>query len=83
LQTFGVAHRDDWGYAVGLDGTVLRYDDGWTEDSLDDQGPVDLHGVWIDPDGGVWAAGGQIVRPPFIDGALLYRGMASIPALQL
>jgi O-antigen ligase len=42
-----------------LDGTVLRYDDGWTEDSLDDQGPVDLHGVWIDPDGGVWAAGGQ------------------------
>ena len=33
----------------------------------------DLHAVWIDPDDGVWIAGGQVLAPPITNGVLIYR----------
>ena len=75
LQTIGVHHRGAAAYAVGMQGTVLRHDgSGWAAEAHGLPFYEDLHGVWIDPAGGVWAAGGQVVAPPFTDGALIYRG---------
>ena len=34
----------------------------------------DLHGVWLDPDGGVWVAGGQTASFPLTDGVLVHKG---------
>ena len=33
-----------------------------------------LHSVWIDPSGGVWAVGGQVLVPPFVDGVVVHQG---------
>ena len=79
-QTIGVYHRGQTAYAVGMQGTVLRHDGvGWIAEAHGLPFYEDLHGVWIDPAGGVWAAGGQVVAPPFTDGALIYKG-SSPPA---
>ena len=73
-------HRGQTAYAVGLQGTVLRHDGaGWTPEAHGLPFYEDLHGVWIDPAGGVWAAGGQVVAPPYTYGALIYKG-SSPPA---
>jgi hypothetical protein len=76
LQTFGVYHRDDVAYAVGMQTLVLRAEGEGPWQDVDHQLDVygDLHGVWIDPDGGVWAAGGLVVSPPYLLGTLMYRG---------
>jgi hypothetical protein len=50
-------------YAVGVEGAVLRRGEtGWetVETGLDV--PEHLHAVWQDPQGGVWAVGGQVPR---------------------
>lgn len=74
---------DGGGYAVGQFGAVYhRGGDGW---ALEDVGLVldeSLHAVWIDPDGGVWAAGGQVLTTPLVRGVLLHKGKA-IPGGQL
>lgn len=83
LQTFGVFHRDDEAYAVGMLTLVLHHDgSAWSAQDVGDL-PVfeDLHGVWIDPAGGVWAAGGQITTPPFTSGTLIYKGPSPPAAL--
>ena len=79
-QLFGVALGTAgaaWG--VGLSGTVVHDDGtGWALlDTRLDLGET-LHGVWIDPDGGVWAAGGQVLATPLRDGALVYFGTADM-----
>ncbi len=75
LQTFGVSHRGDVGWAVGMQAVVLRHDGAtWQAQEHGLEVYEDLHGVWIDPSGGVWAAGGQVVAPPFRSGTLIYRG---------
>lgn len=80
LQTFGVYHRGDTARAVGMQGSVLTRDTGqWAVDPDHLTLREDLHGVWIDPDGGVWAAGGRIVSRPLVDGVLIYEG-ANPPA---
>lgn len=85
LQMFGVFHRAGSAYAVGQESTVLeRSNEGWTE--LDTEAldvVADLHGTWIDPTGGLWAAGGQILSPPYDDGVLLFRGVDAPPQLDL
>lgn len=51
-----------------------REQDGtWVED---DQPPTSqtLHGCWVDPSGGLWAVGGQVLSPPLVDGVMVYRG---------
>jgi hypothetical protein len=62
------------GYAAGVDGTVLRREpEGWT--TIDTGIPLKeaFHAVWVDPDGGVWTAGGQVLAPPLADGVMIYR----------
>jgi hypothetical protein len=83
LQTFGVFHRGETAYAVGMQSVILRHDGAaWqvVDPALDLY--EDLHGVWIDPAGGVWAAGGQVIAPPFRSGTLLHYG-TSPPASSL
>lgn len=75
LQMFGVNHRGREAYAVGMQTTVLRHDGSeWVVEPTGLELVEDFHSVWIDPDLGVWAVGGQIVSPPFTRGALIYRG---------
>lgn len=64
------------GLAVGLFGTVyVRDESGWQAEDLDDAATrQNLHGSWIDDQGGLWVAGGQTLVPPFTDGILLHRG---------
>jgi hypothetical protein len=71
-QTNGVYVRGDTRVAVGARGSVLR-GDGWAPDEAPATS-LDLHGVYVDPDGGVWAAGGALASTPMTDGMLLYDG---------
>jgi len=83
FQTFGVFHRDRAAYSVGIQTTVLRLDgDSWSEERTGLDLFQDFHAVWIDPTGDVWAAGGQIIAPPFTSGALLHKGHTAPPALE-
>jgi hypothetical protein len=74
----GVCATDTGGHAVGEFGYVAeRGPDGWVseETGLDSViGVRNLHSVWIDPSGGVWAAGGDVRVPPLVDGVLVHRG---------
>lgn len=73
----GVCLTEQGGHAVGEFGYVAqRGASGWvTEDTgLDTIGARSLHSVWIDPAGGVWAAGGEVRVPPLVDGLLVHRG---------
>ena len=38
-----------------------------------------FHAVWIDPDGGAWAVGGQVQTLPLTDGMMIHKGR-SVPA---
>ena len=75
-QMFGVHHSETEAYAVGMLSSVLHQkgEGAWKHEDTDLTLFYDLHGVWIDPEGGVWAAGGQVVSPPYGEGALIYKG---------
>jgi hypothetical protein len=74
----GVCLTDQGGHAVGEFGYVAeRGPNGWvSEDTGLDAvfGVRNLHSVWIDPEGGVWAAGGEVRVPPLVNGILVHRG---------
>lgn len=76
----GVCLTDDGGHAVGEFGYVAeRSTSGWATEQTDFDavfGSRSLHSVWIDPTGGVWAAGGQVRVPPLLEGILVHRGEA-------
>jgi hypothetical protein len=78
LELFGVFMVDEnEGYAVGAEGSVLqRSGTAW---KLLDTG-VELfnpfHAVWVDPDGGVWTVGGDLLTVAPDEGMLLHRGKA-------
>jgi hypothetical protein len=79
-QLFGVWLTPEGGQAVGVSGSVLRRSRGRWE--IEETGlflAETLHSVWIDPDGGVWAVGGQVLSEPLIRGVLIYRGRANVP----
>ena len=69
------------GVAVGSFGAVLTRDPaaGWAEADLGFTIGQNLHGSWIDDQGGLWAVGGQTFSPPYDDGVLLHRGTSMIP----
>ncbi len=74
---------DGGGYAVGQDGAVFeRGNDGWTAADLGFSIDESFHSVWVDPSGGVWAAGGQVQTFPVVDGILVHEGAAVPGGLQ-
>lgn len=75
LQMIGVCVTADGGWAVGVDGAIMqRTDEGWTPDDIRVPTYQPLHAVWVDPEGGIWAVGGQVLAYPLINGVLVYRG---------
>jgi hypothetical protein len=65
------------GVAVGLFGTVyVRDASGWQPEDLGFPLRQNLHGSWIDQEGGLWVAGGQTFAPPLTEGILMHRGAA-------
>ncbi len=78
---FGVRLAADSGYAVGVNGTLLRRAAGvWRDEKHGLDVFDDFHAVWIDPDAGVWAVGGAVFAPPLVDGMLLYKGKQDLPS---
>jgi hypothetical protein len=78
-QLMGVFLTPSGGRATGINGTIVRREGGaWV---LEDTGldlAEHLHSVWIDPDGGVWSVGGQILSEPFGRGVIVYQGRADV-----
>lgn len=63
------------GIAVGSLGSVFVREDGaWIPQDHGLPVQQNLHGTWIDDDGGLWAVGGQTLSPPLSDGVLLHYG---------
>ncbi|UJR86301.1 Hypothetical protein I5071_83850 [Sandaracinus amylolyticus] len=78
-QLFGVFLTRDDGRAVGINGSFVRREGAtWVIDETDLALAETLHSVWIDPDGGVWAAGGQVLAEPLERGLLIYQGREEI-----
>jgi hypothetical protein len=66
---------DGGGIAVGTSGSILRRTpSGWVEEDHGISLAETLHGVWVDPDGGIWAVGGMVLAPPMTDGIILHYG---------
>jgi hypothetical protein len=65
----------DTGFAVGQYCSVYSRDAaGWHEIDIDMDIQLDLHGTWLDDEGGVWAVGGQTASTPLTEGIVLHRG---------
>jgi photosystem II stability/assembly factor-like uncharacterized protein len=75
-QMNGVWAVDDQrAYAAGFNGTILERKDGtWSEVQGSKETLKDLHSIYIDDAGGIWACGGQISANPPRDGVLVYYG---------
>ena len=69
---------DGSGAAVGVGGAVaFRSPNGWQLQQPGLDTPFDFHATWIDPDGGVWAVGGDL-SVSLNQGILAYGGPAAI-----
>lgn len=76
-----VLSGSEGGYAVGQFGAVYERSAGsWTEVDTELSVQDDLHGVWADSDGGVWAVGGKTASLPLVGGVLIYRGDDAPPS---
>ncbi len=74
-QLNGVFLTDAEGWAVGSNGQVYRRgSDGWRMEQTELAVNEDLHSVWVDPDGGVWAVGGQLMSIPLRRGTMIHKG---------
>jgi len=60
-------------YQRASDGTWQERDHGF-ELSIES-----LHSIWIDPEGGVWAVGGNVVSARLDAGTIMYRGTRVVP----
>lgn len=73
----GVHATDDGAiWAVGVGGTVYHERGGEWED-VDTELPVtaeSLHAVWVDPQGGVWVVGGNVLSSSLDGGIAIHRG---------
>jgi sugar lactone lactonase YvrE len=78
-QMNGVFMRPDGrGVAVGVGGAVaFRSGTGWQLQRPGVSTPLDFHSTWVDPDGGVWAVGGD-VSVNLNRGMIAYGGPAAI-----
>ncbi|MFI5365165.1 MAG: DUF6851 domain-containing protein [Candidatus Binatia bacterium] len=78
-QMNGIFLRPDGtGVAVGVAGAVAFRDaSGWQLQQPGLNTILDLHGTWSDPDGGVWAVGGDLTTN-LDQGMVVYAGSATI-----
>ena len=83
-QMNGIFLRPDGsGVSVGNGGSVaLRSPNGWQLQQPGLNTPYDFHATWVDPDGGVWAVGGDL-SVNLDHGILAYGGPAAIGAMIL
>lgn len=72
------------GWASGFGAAMYRRQDGrWDEVEHPLRPRIEsLHAVWVDPEGGVWAAGGNVVSSRLDAGALLHYG-PSVPRVEV
>jgi hypothetical protein len=76
-QLFGVWLTQSAGWAVGADAAVLSRASGkWKREATNLATGRAFHAVWVDPSGGVWAVGGDVLTPPLGAGMLVHRGPA-------
>lgn len=69
--------RPDGGIGPGV---MFRGNDGtWRLQDTNLRTARDFHGTWVDPDGGVWAVGGNVASDPLIDGIVGYYGTQTVP----
>lgn len=75
LQGVAVA-PDGSAYACGADGAILeRSDSSWQKiDTGLDVHAQSLHALWIDPEGGLWSAGGNVLGTTLDEGVIVHRG---------
>ena len=81
---FGVRMESaDHGFAVGAEGSIVEKR-GAAWELLDTRHELfnPFHAVWIDPDGGVWAVGGDVLSPIPVEGMLLHRGAEVSDAIE-
>ena len=70
-------------WAVGAGGSIYRGKDGHyqaVDPGLAFGAGESLHAVWVDPKGGVWAAGGDVLTPA-LDQGLALHSAADVPEL--
>jgi len=72
----GVALKGEYAWGAGAMGLVLaREGEAWVPVNhglgLDVQS---LHAVWLDPQGGVWSVGGDVLGPSLDAGVIIHRG---------
>lgn len=80
LQLNGVFVRGEQAVAVGNEVTVAyRGDTAWEIQNTGLDSIRDFHATWIDPDGGIWAVGGNL-GASLNHGVIAYIGTATIGA---
>jgi hypothetical protein len=79
-ELFGVHMIDaERGFAVGHEGLVLeRSGEAWNVLDTGFEPFEPFHAVWVDPDGGVWCVGGEMLTATPNEGMLLHRGQQAI-----
>ncbi|MBX3271548.1 MAG: hypothetical protein KF729_14880 [Sandaracinaceae bacterium] len=75
-QMFGVwLTGDGGGYAVGVNGAMLRRDAGvWQTYEPEIPFVQAFHAVWVDETGSAWAVGGAVLASPLSDGMIVRSG---------
>lgn len=82
-QLSGVFLTPEGGRAVGINGTFVRREGAaWVVEETGLGLAETLHSVWIDPDGGVWAAGGQVLAEPLVRGVVVYQGREDVASYE-
>jgi hypothetical protein len=73
------ATADGFAWATGLGGSIYRSAGKNFEPvdpGIDFRATQSLHSTWVDPAGGVWAVGGNVLSPPLAAGIAIHRGAA-------
>lgn len=72
------------GVVVGIEAAVaFQTTTGWEVQNtgLASQTTRDFHSVWVDPSGGIWAVGGNVISDPLNDGILAQFGVSDVGTL--
>jgi hypothetical protein len=74
-ELVGVFVASDTAYAVGIEGAVQQRNSSgeWKPVKTGIKTSLTIHTVWVDPDGGVWAVGGDVLSSPLEDGIMIHK----------